>query len=381
MEIGRQQQDAVAKILEWHRKESGRPFVLCGYAGTGKTTLVRYITDKLGLEAKYATLTGKAALVLRKYNDVPAQTIHSLIYKYIPPDRDLISRLMQELKRAKKGKREIRRKIKEAAEPKFILREESPLEEADLLVIDEYSMISTELLEDLLSWKKPTILLGDPGQLPPVEGQSINLRPDVVLTEIHRQSKGSGIIDAATRARKRIPPPLGKLKDDFEHKRGLSDSDLLAYDQVICGRNKTRRELNDRIRELLGRKGEMPEEGDRLICLRNYHDIGLLNGMQMEVVGVGGSDGEDIDLEVLPEDFENPIHIRAKLVREKQLVPSRKKIEVDYAYAITVHKAQGSQWPSVLFYDDGFLKWDRSMRFRWLYTGITRAAEKLLMVS
>jgi exodeoxyribonuclease-5 len=118
-------------------------FRLFGYAGTGKTTLARHIADGVDGEVKFAAFTGKAALVMRNKGCDNASTIHSLIY------------------RARESGVE---------QPSFELWDDAPASKAKLIVIDECSMVDAELGRDLMSFDCPLLVLGDPAQLPPIQG-------------------------------------------------------------------------------------------------------------------------------------------------------------------------------------------------------------------
>ncbi|MBK9080549.1 MAG: AAA family ATPase, partial [Rhizobiales bacterium] len=171
-----QQEDALARVGAWLAAGEPQVFRLFGYAGTGKTTLARHVADQADGEALFAAFTGKAALVMRSKGCRNAQTIHSLIYR--PADT-------------------------ESETPTFTLNHESAAARAELIVIDECSMVDEELGRDLLSFGKPVLVLGDPGQLPPVKGGGFftDAEPDAMLTEVHRQASDDPIIRLSMIAR------------------------------------------------------------------------------------------------------------------------------------------------------------------------------------
>ncbi|MGY3456318.1 ATP-dependent exoDNAse (exonuclease V) alpha subunit [Bradyrhizobium sp. LM3.4] len=168
-------QDAALKAVgDWLKAKPGRNgtppvFRLFGFAGTGKTTLARHIADGVDGEVKFAAFTGKAALVMRNKGCDEASTIHSLIYR-----------------------------TRESGEeqPSFELWDDAPASKAKLIVIDECSMVDAELGRDLMSFDCPLLVLGDPAQLPPIQGAGFftNSEPDAMLTEVHRQAQDDPIV-------------------------------------------------------------------------------------------------------------------------------------------------------------------------------------------
>ena len=377
---------------------------LFGYAGTGKTTVIRSTIAALAEEfgscrCGFAAYTGKAALIMRKQG-LRAKTVHSLIYKVVPPPEDKIRELEAKIKAAADSaeRKRLRAELREVAQPTFELNEESELYSMDLLVLDECSMINDEMLTDLLFFNIPLLVLGDPGQLPPIHGFGalMSAKPDTLLTEIHRQAQGNPIIDFATRARNGIPIRYGKFVSDTgsaEHMpiRDLTEETIMSVDQVLCGKNVTRRTLNSQMRAALGYENHLPQNGDKLICLRNDIGKGLFNGLMCEVVDVLDlldtsilllihleTGGKPIKVEALRAHFD--AYIDADAMNNVRWYDRARCDEFDFGYAITVHKAQGSQWDSVLLYDDGFLSWKRDERKKWLYTACTRAAERLIIV-
>jgi exodeoxyribonuclease-5 len=375
MSLFSQQKEALEKINDWFftQEKESQFFFLSGYAGTGKTFLIRHFVNEYLPEKSvlYAAFTGKAALQMRKSGCHGAQTLHSLIYT---------------------------RKETKSGEPmKWVVNDSSPLNNADLLILDECSMINSEMGEDILSFEKPVLYLGDLGQLPPIKGTGFfqTHSPHFQLTEVHRQAVDSPIIELSTEARK-----TGSLRNFQGVKNKFircykKPESLSYYDQILVGYNKTRNMFNDYMRKKAGFTSQYPEIGDKLICLRNDSKTGLLNGMIGSVTKVELFDFKDstffgpvdylqIDLQTDEQEFKNlKVHkncFTSKGQKELAQTPYciRKQYqEFDFGYAITVHKSQGSQWDKVLFIDDGFMKWKKNERKKWLYTGITRAVEQL----
>lgn len=378
-----QQEQALEAVRQWLDDPDGQQvFRLFGFAGTGKTTLARH----LGADF-YAAFTGKAAHVLRQ-KGCPAQTIHSLIYhpkekskerlRILSAQLDTMSPLEHPEEHAKL-EREVETEKRNVRQPGFSLNLESEIQHARLVVIDECSMVNEEMGEDLLSFGVRILVLGDPAQLPPVFGGGYfthmpwygKEHPDVLLTEIHRQARNNPILDLATAVRLGEEIPEGH---PCIHNGKPTEEMVMSADQILVGRNKTRRASNARIREMLGRTDPLPEVGDRVVCLRNNKELGLLNGALYDVTGIEGQTEEFIVLE-LDGQLTVAAHSCIFFGGEPKLWEDRDAEKFDYGYALTVHKAQGSQWDKV-----GVINEARAFRQdyrRWLYTAITRAAEEL----
>jgi exodeoxyribonuclease-5 len=405
-----QQIDGIRRIVHWrHISDTRQVFRLFGYAGTGKSTLVKAAVDDLGLrdgEVFYATLTGKAAHVLRQMG-VPATTIHSLIYTYCPVSKAQIDAIEVEIAEIKAraemfgrvaDKTLIAQKLDELRKlksPRFTLNEESVLRDAKLLVLDECSMVDKKTADDLKSFGVPILLIGDPGQLGPIKGESgftTTTDPDIFLTEIHRQALDSPIIQAATLARQGKLIPFGAMGDTVVKgkRHHLDASDLLKFDQVICGCNKTRLSLNNAMRQAKGLDSPLPVPEDKIIIQRNKHDHGLFNGQFVQMTNVHetshstfhGSITTDEGVELFDlacysgEFLDHQNFDKDRDMRDWKL--KSRLIEATYGYALTVHKSQGSGFGSVCLIDD----WKSGAeRNRWLYTGITRAANSLVILA
>jgi exodeoxyribonuclease-5 len=365
-----QQDAAIRDVKTWLADKHGKQvFRLFGYAGTGKTTLARELAATVKGTVLYATFTGKAALVLRKKGCDDASTIHSLIYQV-----DTNSR---------------------TGEAKFKLNKESALAGAALLVIDEVSMVGEELANDLLSFGTRVLVLGDPAQLPPVkdEGFFINAAADVMLTEVHRQAADNPIIRMSMDIRegRRLVP--GAYGESLVLRNGSVDRDemsahVLRADQLICGLNRSRTTFNRRIRALKDLAGAdqpwHPAMGDRLICLRNNRTKHLFNGglwNASTVKNLGGA----LSIEVLSQDEErDPLTVEVfeqffcGTEQELDWRERRKREEFTFGWAITCHKSQGSQWDGVIVFDESGAF--RDARANWLYTAVTRAAERVTVV-
>jgi exodeoxyribonuclease-5 len=357
------QQDAALKaVADWLRRGDRPVFRLFGYAGTGKTTLAKHIAEGVDGEVAFGAYTGKAALVLRTKGCQDASTIHSLIYRSRESDE---------------------------GGPQFVLNRQSPASKADLIIIDECSMVDEELGRDLLSFGRPVLVLGDPAQLPPVKGGGFftEAEPDVMLTEVHRQARDNPIVHMSMKVREggRLEP--GAYGESCViHRREINAQTVMAADQVLVGLNKTRRLYNTRLRELNGYRAPMPAAGEKLVCLRNDKTKGLLNGGTWSIQALRGIRNDFVRMDVLPDDdarrrsVEVAVH-KAFFEGTEEEVPfvlRRESDEFTYGYALTVHKAQGSQWDDLVLFDEAYAF--REHRSRWLYTGLTRAADKVTVV-
>ncbi|WP_243375020.1 ATP-dependent DNA helicase [Microvirga solisilvae] len=357
------QQDAALKaVADWLRRGDRPVFRLFGYAGTGKTTLAKHIAEGVDGEVTFGAYTGKAALVLRTKGCVDASTIHSMIYRSREGDEN---------------------------GPQFVINRQSQAAKSDLIVIDECSMVDEELGRDLLSFGKPVLVLGDPAQLPPVKGGGFftEAEPDVMLTEVHRQAQDNPIIHLSMLVREGGRLDVGTYGESrIIRRREIDAATVMAADQVLVGLNKTRRLYNTRLRELNGYRDPMPAAGEKLVCLRNDKTKGLLNGGTWSIHALRGIRNDFVRMDVIPDDdarrrsVEVAVH-KAFFLGTEEEVPfalRRESDEFTYGYALTVHKAQGSQWDDLVLFDESYAF--REHRSRWLYTALTRAADKVTVV-
>lgn len=413
--------DAIKTWFSDHTEEQ-QVFRVFGYAGVGKTTITRHAIGELGLEdgpgsVLYAAFTGKAALVMTR-KGTPASTIHSLIYRVseaTPAEIEKVKEDIAEIKARLPRLGAAERLLEESRlrslelcladihKPRFVLNEQSIVRDAKLLVLDEVSMVGDDMARDLLAFGKPILVLGDPGQLPPIKGEGAFTRdaPDVMLTEIHRQAGESAIIRLATMAREGRAIPYGE-HDAFVWKMRRTDvapEQMLRGGQVICGRNSTRIQLNLAMKRAAGFGGIYPDgRGEKIICLKNRNDLGVVNGMFLEFGDVRDENEYSFSATVRTEDgdivggtADKPErHFIYKGHFDDHIEPDRERdrrdhwikkslIEAVWGYAITAHKAQGSAWPNVIVFDDGLGRTAED-RARWLYTAITRAEQGLVLL-
>ncbi len=420
-----QQEAAIRAIVDWFRNRAylQQVFRLFGFAGSGKSTILAHVIAALGLTTEpgegasanrvlFAAFTGKAALVMTR-KGTPASTIHSLIYRVSEATPEEIERAEKELFDLQHGLgrmglaerafadiqiSKLKLRLADIHKPQFILNDQSMVRDADLIVLDEVSMVGDEMANDLLAFGKPILVLGDPGQLPPIKGTGAFTEavPDVMLTEIHRQAGESAIIRLATMARENQVIPFG-AHDDLVWKmprNAVGPAQMLNGGQVICGLNATRLRLNADMKQAAGFPGPYPEGRDeKIICLKNRHDLGLINGMFVTLTDIEHDGSLAFNASVSTEDgdviagrhrfykghFDDHIRLDPERAR-RDWRDMRGLIETSWGYAITCHKAQGSQFPTVIVYDDGFGRTAED-RSRWLYTAITRAEWGLVIVA
>lgn len=386
MQLSEDQELALQTILKSIRS-GNKVSVLCGPAGTGKTTLIRELTARMrdeGWFVFWAAPTGKAASRISQITGEPASTIHSLLYKRVVEGR--------------KG------------QPIFQERRTSLLDgRQGLLIVDEASMVGMTLYRHLLEAAGSTVLIvfvGDREQVPPVAdepGPDLE-HPTAELTVVHRQALESPILRVATDVRSKVPLVKGKIGDQYERKDSsvYDVSEWLCSkirDQrdsvVLCATNSVRSAINRLVRRELG-FSDLVCVGERLVVGLNNKDLGRMNGEIFsvdEVRPVMDEEGDETKLlwvrsgeeiyfvhspsigkDVL--DFKKATRSRLGLVRNPSFW-----LHVDYGYALTVHRAQGSEWDDVCFVIDGKLKWraklDPDQIRKIVYTAITRARKTL----
>src|SRR5258705_7130719 len=269
---------AVAGWLKAKPGKNGTPpvFRLFGYAGTGKTTLARQVAEGVDGEVKFAAFTGKAALVMRNKGGDNASPIRPLIY------------------RARESGVE---------QPSFELWDDAPASKAKLIVIDECSMVDGELGRDLMSFECPLLVLGDPAQLPPIQGGGYftDCEPDAMLTEVHRQAQNDPIVRMSMDVREGRELDIGRYGESEVVSRTELDPDrVIRADQVLVGRINTRRSYNMRVRQKQNIEDPLPVAGDKLVCLRNNRKKGLFNGGLWRGEKRAGGENKRITQRVFP---------------------------------------------------------------------------------
>ena len=408
------QENAKNLISEWYFNSSEQVFVLSGYAGTGKTFLIDYMVKKVlkleaGKDVVFVSPTGKAAANLLK-KGTPASTVHSLIYMLdidaFDVDEDGEVHFRDELHFVRRD--EINSNIK-------------------LIIIDEASMVNLEMLNDLLSFGVKCLFCGDEAQLPPITGTCGLLeRANCRLTEIVRQAADNPIIQVATMAREGQLIPYGNYGDKVcvIRRSSLNARDrkrlFLEADQILCGRNLTRRQLNQEIRAYKGipMTEVLPLDGEKVICTLNDWEkaldregrfhlvngiIGTVSNVQEFFDDLGALEFQaDFLQESVRVPFDAGIFTKGAysytfgrravtlvdntivsddndmLLRKLKTMKEEPICRFEFAYAITCHKAQGSEFDFVVVFDESLVFGEE--KNRWLYTAITRAKEKLLII-
>ena len=390
MILTKKQEEGLKLCIEKYLNDE-RYCVISGYAGAGKSTLVNIIVQNLpGIDPEedvvYACFTGKASQVLLKKGNKNVTTLHKLLYESIPkPDGTFF-------------------------------RKPKPTINYKVVVVDEVSMAPRNLMELLFRHNVFIIALGDPFQLPPVDKDQDNgllSNPDIFLDEIMRQSLDSEIIRLSMKIRNYEPVEYFKGKDIIiMPKTDLNTGVLQWADQILVGTNVTRVAINNQMRDLLGR-GNKPENGDKVICLRNYWDnfatnddplvngtIGYINNIYETFNKVPPWIGKDV-IKVLCANFtsDSGADFGSLQMDEKEILTGERclnyktiyrlmsnwrtqhlvPMEFTYGYAITGHKSQGSEWDKVLVLEERF-PFEKEEHARWLYTCVTRASERLVLV-
>lgn len=389
MELTRKQQEGLAIAIQRYRAGE-RYTVISGYAGSGKSTLVKFIVSALQIPEErivYACFTGKACNVLQQKGNKNVRTLHKLLYEFRPKNDGTFIKI--------------------------------PLDslDYDVVIVDEVSMASKELIEQLFRHRVYVICLGDPFQLPPINPEDDNHlldHPHVFLDEIHRQAQESEIIRLSMDIRAERPLELLDGADvKVIDSKDLVNGMYTWADQILCAKNETRISINKEMRDMLGREGE-PQEGDKVICLRNYWDVlsstedPLVNGtigylehpysrtLRYPYRICGGGSFEVMDTSIITDTgarINNLLMDKRLILEGKESLDWKVKYalsrnertewmvpkEFTYGYAITTHKAQGSSFPKVLIIEENF-PFAKTEHARWLYTALTRAEEKAVIV-
>lgn len=339
-----------------------REVSIAGLAGTGKSVTADKIATSLETYGKTivtACPTGKAANVLRTKGR-NADTIHSLIYNF-------------------KGKY-----VDDLGEEFIAWEDKDKISDCDIILVDEASMVNDKMASDLRAFKKQIIWIGDHGQLPPIGKDPMIMKyPDHELTEILRQADGSDIIEMAhtvrTGHRVQVGEYLGVSVLNKTPWRKLFDD--RPFDQVIVGYNNTRVKFNRFYREYHGIKG-LPNVGERMICLLNNRRQGIFNGMQFTILDILSDGPDSMTCEIVTDCGKTKCLNLMKGALHGNTIDTegltKEDIVCDFAYAITCHKSQGSEWNNVMVLSQPSKYWDMS---RWLYTAVTRAKENLIVVN
>ena len=373
-DLDESQTAAMHTIIEWWNTycEKGvvEPLPIGGYAGTGKSTLLSLVLpiliDKETMappKIAYVAYMGKAADVLCS-KGLPASTIHSLIYN---TTRNTLGEMISQLK----SKRE--------------------LDGICLIVVDEASQVDDDMRIDLESFGIPLLYTGDHGQLPPVAGKgNIMEDPKIKLETPHRSALDSGIITLSTLAREgtRLQKGVYGVKKDAKvlGANCIEDIELLNdADIVICYSNRYRKDINVALRNAKGYGGALPLVGEKIICIKNNRQCGVFNGQVFTVVDSVENAGHFV-MDLLSESGEPKKGLN--IFREHfdghdhpKVYGSTLFCQFEFAYAITGHKSQGSEWPNVLVVEESMGRLNLEMKRRWMYTALTRASQSVTLIS
>lgn len=426
MQLSDDQKLAVQKILKWYFSKNRTQYItLGGYAGTGKTTIISVVKlaiikllsqslqyqksiekksksenfiqsnkdknllisptsqstskkSKTPIKVAFCSYTGKATQNMKNrleegnavsYKDT-ISTIHGLIYKPIENDKQEIVG--------------------------WVKNDEI---DYDLIIIDEASMVDKQIWYDILSYNIPIIAIGDHGQLPPINGDfNLMQNPHIKLTQIHRQAKQNPIIDVSILARTKGEIPANDFgknivkynSQSFDYSE-MSNDLLQNYTEdtlILCGYNHTRNKINQFVRSNLGFETLEPNIGDRVICLRNNHKKNIYNGMIGTITSIYKEDDIWYQAEIQMDDTNTLYKGKIYAPQFGSALPvnftkDRYKLKdgdiFDYGYALTVHKAQGSQAKRVVLFEERFAKMDEDQWKKWLYTAVTRAQTELFI--
>lgn len=384
-------QEEGLKIAVSRYKNNEKFTVIAGPAGSGKSSLIKFITESLPIDKDkdicYATYTGKAAQVLYKKGNKNVSTLHKLLYKSVPMPNG-------GFKRTPVGS--IPYKV---------------------IIVDEVSMPPKEMMKLLFSYNVHVICCGDSAQLPPIDKNADNHlldHPHIYLDEIMRQALESDIIKVSIDIRngKQLKPFKG---NDvlILNKNELNTGMLQWADQIICATNRTRHQINNTVRQLKKFNETHPVNGDKMICLRNYWDVNfgpedpLINGTIGYLRNSFDSfiqlpykyNNQKIDITVGDIAYDDNIIYKGVPMDQNMITKEQHTLDTKtsyllhkdykyrhllpfdftYGYAITGWKAQGSEWDKVLIFEEGH-PYDKEEHKKYLYTCLTRASEKVVLL-
>lgn len=390
IELNTEQVYAIYELEHWWHSKDNQLFQITGGPGTGKTTLVRYFIERLGLSLEnvlFVAYMGKAASILQQ-NGLPAKTIHSAIYDYVEKfDRDENGHII----------------IKENGKPKlkhFFELKDHISKKIKLIVLDEASMVDEPIGKDLMSFNIPIITLGDLDQLPPVFGKPFFLQnPNVRLKQIMRQAEGNPIIWLCQQVLAGKELKYGVYGNSAIIKKSeITDYHFKNSDIVITGTNRLRYNINNYCREYIKgiRKLEYPHIGEKVICRKNNWNQCLKGGIYLTNGTTGFVDyiyrdsynKKTMKMDFRP-DFTKSIFRNIEFdYKHMYAIPGQENEEnnfgfyydkMEYAYAITCHASQGSQYGKVLYMHEDFMR-DPEDRKKLIYTALSRAIESVIVI-
>lgn len=391
------QQFVVDRAIEWYYHGENQVFEYDGPPGSGKSVVLNEIVKRLGLdpltEIAPMSFIGSASLVMRLKGLVSAKTAHSWIFN-IKPEKLLDDNGMPVMDSLMNCPILI---------PKFI-----PVDHLDskikLIIIDEAYSMPLRLRQTIEKFGLKIIACGDQNQLPPVNDSPAFLTgPNVYhLTECMRQIGREDINFISNRVNKGLPLLNGYYGNSLViDRQDLTDNMLLWADAVICGKNKTRDAINNRIRKAKGYTSKLPQYGEKVVCrnnnwlesvaLDNGYEINLCNGLIGTVVSapdVSSYDGKLFSMDFSPDLVPQAIFYGTRCNYKHMISESDTRIKIrnnkwevgnkfEYAYCITSHIAQGSQFHKVVYIEEAM---HPSIQTCVNLVGASRADQQLIYV-
>jgi len=400
MTLSVEQSNAAKGIKDWYSNSSDPLFTLHGYAGTGKTFLLQELASTFTGTLACCAPTGKAASVLKsKLDGIDVTTVHKLLYSPNSAGSGEYEILKKKLKEnpddfeLSQQVEDMRRDLT-SSKLSFEYNGGPDVAKDQLIIVDESSMATKAMRDDLVSTGAKILFVGDGGQLPPVgdDGWFTKATPNAVLEEVHRQALESPIIRLSMDVRNGSVDRAQYQSDlcRIVSKTEVTHQQWMDADQVITGMNRTRHKLNKWFRKKLEYEGQIPQKDERLICLKNAQRGPFINGVQMNCIGDAYVD--DSGQWLISVEYDGQIYTDVPFYeyhclktysdgeKEEPFFSRRGLLELDYAYAITCHKSQGSEWNNVIVADDKMMKQKKEFRKQWLYTAVTRAKEQLTWI-
>lgn len=403
IQLTKKQEEGLKIAIERYRNKE-KYTCISGFAGTGKSTLIKFIISAMNVKedaVRYIAYTGKAANVLKNKGCPNAMTAHKLLYysKMLPNGQYVFK-----------------------PRPSGVLYQEG----IRVVVIDEISMLPKKMWDLMCSHNFYILACGDPEQLPPIPDLKSNEDPNnhvldhphIFLDEIMRQAQESEIIRLSMHIRQGNPLttfPVANEQVMIFDRKDLDISKLVWADQVLCATNKTRNMINQQVRASYGFDSTTPQIGDKVINLHNEwgilsnHQNPLTNGVIGTIKEMTASDleypywirNQELSVPIITatisgdeegEDFSSISFDKSEILtgkstlrgEEEYTIKNRLKrstpLHFNFGYAITVWKSQGSEWNKVLLIEEYGWPRDPETRRRFLYTGITRAVDRLVVI-
>lgn len=376
-----QQEEIANKAIDWFYNSSEQTFQISGGPGTGKSFLLHYIVSRLNLEPYEVapmTYTGAAAIVMRHKGFKNAKTMHSWLLRVIKrPKKDAHGKVIID-------------KYFNIPETELIFVPIDLPSYIKLVVVDEGKMVPEPMKKLLNEQGRKVIVAGDINQLDPVGYPPAYIVSGKVhyLTEIFRQKQGSGIVWLSDRIKNNQPIHCGMYSDCMVvYNDEVTDRMMLSSDIILCGKNDTRERLTSQIRQgLLHIDGWLPEHGERVVCRNNRWELevdglNLANGLLGTVANYPTVLSVDIDrfeIDFMPLNS-NAIFNKVLVNKKYFTAPFKDKMQLktmkhkgdlfEFAYAITTHIAQGSEYSRGIYFEEYL---NRTINTQLNYTGLTR---------